>query len=356
MRLLVADDDASLLLMIKAFLESAGHEVATATNGQEAFELLQNGDYRIIITDLEMPEMDGLELCRRVRSRQGGSYVYVILLTSHDSKEATVRGLDAGADDYLTKPFEPEELEARLRTAERIVNLESMDLVVFSLARLAESRDNETGAHLERIREYSRVLAEHMSHQGPYADQIDADFVRLIYMTSPLHDIGKVGIPDAILLKPERLTKAEFEVMKQHAEIGRQTLEDALQAHPHADFLREARDIAWCHHEKFDGNGYPRGLKGEEIPLSARIVALCDVYDALTSKRQYKEAFTHEVSTQIILEGSGAHFDPVIVEAFRTIETRFHAIRQQFSDTDDSSSTQIPAIDSLSTEPLTTSV
>ncbi len=330
MRLVIVDDDPSVLIVLQAYLESLGYEVAAATDGAEAFELVKHGDYRVVISDWEMPNMNGIELCRKIRERSG-EYVYFMLLTSREGKDALIDGLDSGADDFLTKPFEPEELRVRLRTAERIVSLESRELVIFSLARLAESRDCETGEHLERIREYSKALAQRLAQHGAYSDLIDADFVRSIYSTSPLHDIGKVGIPDSVLLKPGKLTPAEFEIMKEHAEIGRQTLEDALKAHPNAHYLREARDIAWCHHERFDGTGYPRQLSGDEIPLSARIVTVCDVYDALTSKRHYKPAFTHEKSRQIILDGKGTHFDPEIVDAFLAIEEQFKAIRKKFS-------------------------
>jgi putative two-component system response regulator len=247
-------------------------------------------------------------------------------------RENLIVGLNAGADDFLTKPFQPDELRTRLRTAERIVNLESRDLIIFSLAKLAESRDPETGAHLERIREYCRILGEYLCNQPGFSDQIDADYVRTLYQTSPLHDIGKVGIPDEVLLKPGKLTHEEFEVMKQHARIGGETLDAALHAHPRAEYLRLARDIAWCHHERFDGKGYPHGLAGEEIPLCARIVAVADVYDALTTKRVYKPAFSHDVARSIILEGRGTQFDPALVDAFLAREDEFIEVRQALND------------------------
>jgi putative two-component system response regulator len=332
MRVLIADDDEISAELLRQALCKAGYEVAVARNGRDAFELVKTAQFRMLISDWEMPEVSGPELCRRIRARRSCGYVYILLLTSRGGAENIVEGLSAGADDFVTKPFHPHELEVRLRVGERILSLEGRDLIIFTLARLAESRDPETGAHLERIREYSRLLAEQLARRPRYRDLIDGDYVQMIYLTSPLHDIGKVGIPDAVLLKPGRLTPEEFEIMKEHAAIGAATLDDALSVHPDAEFLRMARDIAWRHHEKFDGSGYPGGLAGEEIPLCARIVALADVYDALTTKRVYKAAFTHADARQIIVDGRGKHFDPDVVDAFLALETRFDAVRRQFDD------------------------
>ena len=332
MRVLIVDDDPVCLDMLEVVLEALGHETEKARNGKEAFDLLCQGDFRVVLSDWNMPGMSGIELCERVRRRQLSGYVYFVLLTSLDRSQNLINGLQAGADDFISKPFNPEELRVRLRAAERIVSLESRDLIIFSLAKLAESRDPETGAHLERMREYCRVLAEHLSTLEKYRDQVDVDYVRTIYLTSPLHDIGKVGIPDHVLLKPGRLSPEEFEIMKQHAVIGSVTLEAALESHPSAEYLRFARDIASSHHEKYNGKGYPRGLVGEAIPLCGRIVAVADVYDALTTKRIYKPAFPHEKARSIIVEGRGTDFDPDVVDAFLSRETEFIAIKQQLDE------------------------
>ena len=243
--------------------------------------------------------------------------------------------MSAGADDFVSKPFHPQELLVRLRAGERVLALETREMLIFSLARLAESRDPETGQHLERVQRYSRVLAQRMSRNSKFQGQIDAEFIRLVYQTSPLHDIGKVGIPDSVLLKPGKLTRAEFEVMKKHTLFGAQTLDAALDRFPEARFLRMARNIAAHHHERWDGSGYPEGLSGEDIPLSARIVALADVYDALTTRRVYKDAFPHDEAKELIERDSGTHFDPDVVQAFLEAEEEFIRIQREFSNSVD---------------------
>lgn len=332
MRILTVDDDDIALEMLGNSLRAAGHEVEAASNGQEALEVLAQRHCRLVISDWDMPRMNGIELCQRLRAGDHSGYVYVILLTSHDGTQKIVEGMSAGADDFISKPFEPQELLVRVRAGERVLSLETRDVAIFALAKLAESRDPETGAHLERVRSYSQVLARQLIKHPKFARIIDEKYVQLIYLTSPLHDIGKVGIPDSVLLKPGRLSDEEFEIMKQHASLGAETLDAAVQEFPEAKFLKMARDIAASHHERFDGSGYPAGLRGTDIPLCGRIVALADVYDALTSKRTYKEAFAHHVARSIILEESGSHFDPDIVDAFLQAESEFLAIRERYAE------------------------
>lgn len=334
LRVLVADDDEIAAELLANFLRSSGYDVTLAKNGREAFQLVRTGEYRLMISDWEMPETSGPELCRRIRQRNFGSYIYIILLTSHGGTQKLVEGLNAGADDFITKPFHPEELLVRIRVGERILSLEGRDLVIFSLAKLADSRDPETGVHLERVREYCRILAEQLSEHPKYQGRIDGDYIQTIYLTSPLHDIGKVGVPDEILLKPGRLLPEEFNVMKRHTEVGYATLDAAARVHPEARYLRMARDIAGSHHERYDGTGYPRGLAGEEIPLCGRIVAVADVYDALTSRRVYKPAYGHETAKSIIVDGRGSHFDPDIVDAFLVREEEFITVQQRFTSDD----------------------
>lgn len=334
MRVLVVEDDALTAEMLEHALAEFGYEVAIARDGAEAFALIRTGRYRLVVSDWEMPEMTGVELCRQIRQRRSSGYVYVILLTSRRGTQNVIEGLNAGADDFISKPFQPQELCVRLRVGERILSLESRDMTIFALAKLAESRDPETGAHLERIREYSLLLAQKLARREEFRAQVDGDYAQLLYLTSPLHDIGKVGVPDSVLLKPGRLSREEFEVMKRHTVIGGQTLATVSDAHPGAQFLQLARDIAWTHHERYDGSGYPRGLAGDEIPLCGRIVALADVYDALTTKRVYKPAHTHDQARAAIIAGSGTQFDPAVVEVFLAQESHFVTVRQLLTEDD----------------------
>jgi putative two-component system response regulator len=331
-RVLVVEDDDFSADVLENALVRFGYEVAKARNGREALEHVRSGLYHLVISDWEMPEMTGVELCRQIRQQHTGGYVYTILLTARRGTQHVGEGLNAGADDFITKPCEPQELLVRLRAGERILALESRELIIFSLAKLAESRDPDTGAHLERMREYCRILADDLSRQESYREQVDGNYIQLIYLTSPLHDIGKVGIPDSVLLKPGKFTPEEFEIMKQHTLIGFRTLDAAARTHPDARFLWMARDIAITHHERFDGSGYPYHLSGTDIPLCGRIVALADVYDALTTKRIYKPAFSHEKTRGIILGEMGGQFDPTILDAFLRNEDRFQEVKAQFSD------------------------
>ena len=332
MQVIIADDDEMIRTMLEDVLTDAGYDVTAVADGQQALDALSEGSCRIIITDWEMPNVSGVELCRRVRELDMPGYVYLILLTSKNTVRERVEGLMAGADDFIAKPCEPAELLARVASGRRVLSLETRDVAIFAMAKLAESRDPETGAHLERVRGYSRVLAQHLAGVERFQQEITPEFARLIYLTSPLHDIGKVGIPDVVLLKPGLLSDREFEIMKYHTTLGAQTLDAALRQFPGVKFLQMGRDIAASHHERFDGSGYPDGLKGDEIPLCGRIVALADVYDALTSKRVYKAAFAHDVARSMILTDAGTHFDPAIVDAFIQNENRFESIRSKLAE------------------------
>lgn len=330
MRILIVDDDDLSLEMLQHTLLRAGYQVDTAVNGRDALEVLRDGRTRLVISDWEMPEMTGIELCEAIRHGDLEGYVYVILLTSHATSEDIVAGMSAGADDFIAKPFNAAELLVRIRAGVRVLSLETREVAIFALAKLAESRDPETGKHLERVQCYSRALAQQLAGMPELADQVDPEYIRLIYLTSPLHDIGKVAIPDHVLRKPGKLSDQEFAIMQTHTQFGAETLDAALARFPDARFLKIARDIAASHHERWNGRGYPRGLAGEEIPLAARIVALADVYDALTSKRCYKDAYSHERACSLIIAEAGQHFDPRVVVAFQAAQREFLEIQQRF--------------------------
>ena len=277
--------------------------------------------------------MSGPELCAAIRTADLGGYVYTILLTGRNKHSDTVTGLNAGADDFITKPVDPDQLAARIRIAERILSSQTQDVTIFALAKLAESRDPETGAHLERVRSYCQVLAQQLLSSGRVPN-VNSNYVSLIYRTSPLHDIGKVGVPDHVLLKPGRLSDAEFEVMKCHTTLGAKTLEAAIKEHPEASFLHMARDIALTHHERWDGTGYPNGSRASRSRSADAWWLWRMSTMRSTSKRVYKGAFSHEIAKSIILKDAGTQFAPDVVEAFLACESEFIAIRQRFRDND----------------------
>jgi putative two-component system response regulator len=339
--------------VLTRFLLPMGFEVAGVKSGEEALVQVEQFPPDVILLDLMMPGLNGFDVCRQLKQSDRTRHIPIIIITGISDKQANVEAVEAGADDFLIKPFDRVLLEARIRSSvkakllhdrllayqqeleervvERTQQLEmTQHITVFSLAKLSESRDTETGDHLERMRSYTRELALELSTWSQYAEVIHSTFVEELYHSSPLHDIGKVGIPDRILLKPGKLSMEEFEIMKTHTLIGGDTLQAADAEAGRDSFLAMGRDIAYYHHEKYDGSGYPHGAAGTEIPLPARIVALADVYDALSSKRPYKEPFDHETSRKIILEGRGKHFDPDVVDAFLAREKRFVEIREHF--------------------------
>jgi len=351
--ILVVDDLPENSIVLQSFLSPMGYLIESASDGETALQMVADNPPDVILLDLMMPGMDGFEVCRRLKQDPDTHHIPVIIVTGMSDRDSNVRAVEAGADDFLIKPFDRILLEARIKSSakgkllhdqlihykqdlERKVEERTQQVVltqqvtVFSLAKLAESRDNETGDHLERMRSYARILSEEFADMEKYQGKLHDNFVDEIYQSTPLHDIGKVGIPDRILLKPGKLTPEEFGIMKHHSQIGGDTLKAADAEAGRDSFLAMGRDIAYYHHEKWDGSGYPFGLSGTDIPLAARIAALADVYDALSSKRPYKEPFSHEKSKAIILEGRGSHFDPDVVDAFLAREEQFLDIRHSF--------------------------
>jgi len=330
MNLLIVDDELVSRKKMERLLQSLGYNTFVASGGREGWEIWNRERPRMVITDWSMPDMDGIELCRRIRAQEYGGYTYIIFVSGKKDTRDIIRGMEAGADDYISKPFNKDEVLLRVKAGERVINLQSKETVIFALAKLAESRDEDTGNHLERVRHYSRTIAEYLLAQPQGSAVLNRALVENIFLTSTLHDIGKVGIPDYILLKPGRLDDKEFNIMKTHTEIGYNTLTDALKQAPEADYLKVAAEIARYHHEKWDGTGYPQGLQGENIPIASRIFALSDVYDALVSKRPYKEPFTHDRARSIIVDGRDSHFDPQVVDAFLACEQTFIEIHEKY--------------------------
>ena len=348
--LLFVDDEEKILRSLNRVFIDEPYETISVNLAEQVMDVIDQHQIQVVLLDITMPNLNGYDICKKIKSSKKGELIQVILLSGHCDIDARLKGYQAGADDYITKPFDNAELKAKvevqLRLREALSKLasqnneleervqqrteqitETRDLTVFAMAKLAESRDPETGEHLERLRYYSQILARHLVYNGAYQDEIDELFLENMYRASPLHDIGKVGIPDTILLKPARLNYNEFEIMKQHTIIGGETLKIAAEHSNSGDFLLMASDVALYHHEHFDGSGYPNGLKAFSIPLSARIVALADVYDALTSVRVYKSAFDPTVAKSMIELEKGKQFDPKIVEAFCSGWDEFLGVR-----------------------------
>lgn len=344
--ILIVDDTPTNIRVLMELLKG-DYAILAATNGPKALELAR-GSKRpdLILLDIMMEGMDGYEVCRTLQSRPETASIPVIFITALSQESDEKKGLSTGAVDYITKPFRPEIVKARVNThlelkryrdsledlvAEQVEQIAASHLAtIFALSKLAESRDDDTGKHLERTQIYCKILAEQL--RGTFQGQIDDDFIETIFHASPLHDIGKVSIPDAVLCKPGKLTSEEFELMKTHTVKGAETLQKTAATYTNNNYLQMGLEIARSHHEKWDGSGYPNGLRGEEIPLEASIMAVADVYDALTSKRCYKEAFSHEIAKAIILESRGSHFDPRLVDAFLAVEQEFNQVRARLQE------------------------
>lgn len=354
--LLVIDDiPENLTLMYQLFKEE--YRVKGANNGRSGIRIAESSAPDLILLDVMMPEMDGFEVCEQLKTNPLTAHVPVIFLTAKSDRVDEYKGLQLGAVDYITKPIHPDIVKARvhahvsLKLANDILKGEKLslekevirraqelnrqreelhaiqDVAFYAMISLAETRDNETGNHILRTQIYIRLLAENLRLNPRYALDLDDKTIDLLFKSAPLHDIGKIGISDTILLKKGKLTDDEFEIMKTHTTIGYEAIQKAeVITGKSIEFLRYAKEIAYSHHERWDGLGYPLGLAGLAIPLSARLMAVADVYDALISRRVYKPAFTHQDAYQLILEGRGTQFDPDIVDAFSNIADKLYEV------------------------------
>ena len=351
---LVDDAPANLTLLID--LLRPAYRTRVATSGARALVLIRQNLPDLVLLDVMMPEMDGFEVCRQLKADPCTAGVPVIFLTTRDDEDIERRAFDAGAVDFVRKPVHPPALLARVKThidlkrahdalrqqaerleaevARRTEELSMVqDVTILAMASLAETRDNETGNHIRRTQLYVKALAEALADHPRFEAELTPENIVRMYKSAPLHDIGKVGVPDQILHKPGALTPAEFEVMKRHTTLGRDAIVRAEeQLGSTNSFLRYAREIALSHQEKWDGSGYPERLAGDAIPVSARLMAVADVYDALISKRVYKAPMDHAVAMDIIMQGRGRHFDPDIVDAFVRIQSEVQAIAARFTD------------------------
>lgn len=350
---LIVDDEPAICRNLALFLEKIGYAARTAHNGYDAVAAVKEAEPDLILLDVRMPGIDGVKTLNLIRAITRDAAV--IMLTAVDDAEVIIGAMHGGVSDYLRKPVMLPELRhavesalekraliienrgyqrnLEIKVAEQVKEIYASHLaIIFAMAKLSESRDPETGEHLERMCEYCRILCAELCRLPDYAKVITDRFTADMYSAAPLHDIGKVAIPDRILQKPGKLTAEEFEIMKYHTVAGGKTLRGVDARHPGNLYISLGIEIAESHHEKWDGSGYPCGLAGESIPLPGRILALGDVYDALTSRRCYKEAFSHEQSRAIILEGKGIHFDPRVVDAFLARENEFQQVRSRFAD------------------------
>jgi len=356
--ILVVDDTPDNLAVLSSLLKDE-YRVKVASSGEKALKVAAAANPPdLILLDIMMPGLDGYEVCQRLKLDPATRDIPVIFLTAKSDVDSERHGLELGAVDYISKPISPPIVLARVRThlelkassdflrdqneflehevAKRTEEVMAIqDVTILAMASLAETRDLETGNHIRRTQFYIKALAEKLRGHPRFAGQLDEYAIDMLFKSAPLHDIGKVGIPDRILLKPGRFVPEEFEIMKTHTTLGRDAIEHAEHSlGSRVEFLTMAKEIAFSHQEKWDGSGYPQNLAGDHIPLSARLMAVADVYDALISRRVYKAAMTHDAAVAIMVEGRGSHFDPDILDAFLEIQEEFRQIAFRHADSD----------------------
>jgi putative two-component system response regulator len=367
--ILAVDDSPQILQQIHGLL-SEDYQVMIAKDGETALTLVERREPDLILLDIVMPGMSGYDVCEKLKANPSTQHIPIIFVSSQADDDDQEKGFALGAADYISKPFSPNVTFARIKThlqlkemtdflrdqntfleaevskrtdeiksqSERLQALQQATILI--VTSLAETRDLETGNHIRRTQFFIEAIAQELVESGEYSDELSADMIAPIVRSAPLHDIGKVGIPDAILTKRGKLTDAEYEVMKSHAQLGLDAIERAeKQLGIQVDFLQHAKEIAVGHHEKWNGSGYPKGIAGRDIPISARLMAIADVYDALINQRCYKPAIEHTKSVEIMKQGYGTHFDPVAFDAFLRCEQRIIQIAHEYRDDEDPTET-----------------
>ena len=353
--ILLVDDDLTNLTVGRNALEEH-YDVLTLNSGARLIKMLERSAPDLILLDVEMPEMDGYEAIKAIKANPETANIPVIFLTAKSDGQSELEGLSLGAVDYITKPFSAPLLLKRIELhllvesqkselmvqKDELIHLNSnlreivdaktknvvelQDALLKTMAELVECRDNVTGGHIERTQSYLGTLLNVLQKQGIYREEVDTWDIKLVLRSAQLHDVGKIAIKDSILNKPGKLTAEEFEEIKKHTTFGGTVIEKIKEGTSEHAFLEYAKIFALTHHEKWDGTGYPAGLKGKEIPLLGRLMAIADVYDALCSDRPYKKAFSHEDAVRIIVEGSGTHFDPALIDLFLSVSDEFNEV------------------------------
>jgi putative two-component system response regulator len=337
--ILIVDDNAASLKQIGSYLAGT-YNFSMAKSGEQALRICERERPDLILLDIDMPDMDGFEVIKKLKLHPILERIPVIFLTGNRDTETEARGLQTGARDFIKKPVEKDILLHRLFLHLRISSYQDylagsvMRLTegfALSIANLIECRDENTGGHVQRTSRYVEILGKHLLSKNLFVEELSGPALDMIVRAAPLHDVGKIAVSDRILLKPGRLNEEEFAIMKTHAPVGAQMLKDMYERTPAQTYLRYARMIAAAHHERFDGKGYPYGLAEENIPLSARIMAVADVYDALVDDRVYRRGMSHEDAVDIIMNGRGTQFDPRIVDSFDKCRAEFAQLTKNMS-------------------------
>jgi putative two-component system response regulator len=362
--ILVVDDTPDNLTLMSSLLKDL-YKVKVANSGEKALKYLE-GDSKpdLILLDIMMPGLSGYDVIKELKANPSTHDIPVVFLTAMSAMEDEKKGLEMGAADYITKPISPPIVTARVKTqlenkraadflkdqnsyletevAKRTREISAIqNVTILAMASLAETRDSDTGNHIRRTQYYVKALAENLKNHPRFSHFLSEKMIDTIFKSAPLHDIGKVGIPDHILLKPGKFTPEEFETMKTHTTLGRDAIVHAeKQLGMQVEFLQIAKEIAYFHQEKWDGSGYPTGISGDDIPISARLMAVADVYDALVSRRVYKEGMPHEKAVSIIVESKSTHFDPDIADAFVELQEEFQKIAERFIDSNEDLATK----------------